>query len=152
MLRERDELVMYGKKVLVGAMLCSFLLGCTVNTAKASDYLDKFLKGGAIGTFINVTGPAINDAINFVLVKVNMANDYATKVVPVLSIGDDSKIGAVQISGAKEQVEKCKAVVQVEKTVCNVHVVILVPVDNFSPFNVNRVQGVGVSAQIDTKL
>lgn len=78
----------------------------------------------------------------------------ATKIVPVVTIGSKGYIGAAQISGPKEQVDKCKAVLSVEGQLASgaVRVQYLVPIDTNKPTsldNVRRVQGVGVSARLD---
>ena len=63
-------------------------------------------------------------------------------------------IGAAQISGPKEQVDKCKAALSVEGQMASgaVRIQYLVPIDTNKPTsldNVHRVQGVGVSARLD---
>ena len=78
----------------------------------------------------------------------------ATKIVPVVTIGSKGYIGAAQISGPKEQVDKCKAALSVEGQMASgaVRVQYLIPIDTNKPTsldNVHRVQGVGVSARLD---
>ena len=78
----------------------------------------------------------------------------ATKIVPVVTIGSKGYIGAAQISGPKEQVDKCKAALTVEGQLASgaVRIQYLVPIDTNKPTsldNVHRVQGVGVSARLD---
>ena len=81
-------------------------------------------------------------------------NGCATKIVPVVTIGSKGYIGAAQISGPKEQVDKCKAALTVEGQLASgaVRIQYLVPIDTNKPTsldNVHRVQGVGVSARLD---
>lgn len=81
-------------------------------------------------------------------------NGCATKIVPVVTIGSKGYIGAAQISGPKAQVEKCKAALTVEGKLASgaVRIQYLVPIDTSTPTsldNVQRVQGVGVSARLD---
>jgi hypothetical protein len=78
----------------------------------------------------------------------------ATKIVPVVTIGSKGYIGAAQVSGPKEQVDKCKAALTVEGQLASgaVRIQYLVPIDTNKPTsldNVHRVQGVGVSARLD---
>ena len=78
----------------------------------------------------------------------------ATKIVPVVTIGSKGYIGAAQISGPREQLDKCKAALTVEGQLASgaVRVQYLVPIDTNKPTsldNVHRVQGVGVSARLD---
>ena len=81
-------------------------------------------------------------------------SNCATKIVPVVTIGSKGYIGAAQISGPKEQVDKCKAALTVEGQLASgaVRIQYLVPIDTNKPTsleNVHRVQGVGVSARLD---
>ena len=46
--------------------------------------------------------------------KNGVGTDYATKVVPIVSVGTGKYIGAVQVIGPSAQVEKVKAVAQLE--------------------------------------
>lgn len=78
----------------------------------------------------------------------------ATKIVPVVTIGSKGYIGAAQISGPREQVDKCKAALTVEGQLASgaVRIQYLMPIDTNKPTsldNVHRVQGVGVSARLD---
>ena len=78
----------------------------------------------------------------------------ATKIVPVVTVGSKGYIGAAQISGPREQVDKCKAALTVEGQLASgaVRIQYLVPIDTNKPTsldNVHRVQGVGVSARLD---
>ena len=75
--------------------------------------------------------------------------------MPILSIGGGAYIGAVQVIGAKENVEKCKAVVQIEGNAIfgkNIRVKALVPVGSKTTSNIKRIFGVGVSAMIDIRI
>ena len=78
----------------------------------------------------------------------------ATKIVPVVTIGSKGYIGAAQVSGPKEQVDRCKAALTVEGQLASgaVRIQYLVPIDTNKPAsldNVHRVRGVGVSARLD---
>jgi len=77
-----------------------------------------------------------------------------TKVVPIVSLGSGTRIGAVQVAGPKGTVDQCKAVAQLEVTFMGrIRVKILIPIDALNPLQrFRRVQGVGVSAIIDYKL
>ena len=85
--------------------------------------------------------------------KYAVSSDYATKVVPVITVGDGSYAGAAQVSGPHAQVEKCKAALLIEASFFgSFRAKALIPIDKVDITDVNRVQGVGVSAQIDVKL
>ena len=105
--------------------------------------LDNF--SGKIDEYVNENAP------------VKMENGCATKIVPVVTIGSKGYIGAAQISGPKEQVEKCKAALTVEGQLASgaVRVQYLIPIDTNKPVSldsVHRVPGVGVSARLDLGL
>ena len=68
-------------------------------------------------------------------------------------MGTGGYIGAVQVVGPKAQVDKVKAVGQLEFKFSKIaRIKGLIPIDNINITNVNRVEGVGVSAVIDFKL
>ena len=99
--------------------------------------LDHF--SGKINDYVNENAPF------------KIEEGYETKIVPV---GSKGYIGAAQICGPKEQLDKCKAALTVEGQLASgtVRVQYLVPIDTAKPTsleNVHRVQGVGVSARLD---
>ena len=102
--------------------------------------LDHF--SGKINDYVNENAPF------------KIEEGYETKIVPVVTVGSKGYIGAAQICGPKEQLEKCKAALTVEGQLASgaVRVQYLVPIDTAKPTsleNVHRVQGVGVSARLD---
>ena len=102
--------------------------------------LDHF--SGKIDEYVNENAP------------LKIEKGFATKIVPVVTIGSKGYIGAAQVSGPKEQVDKCKAALTVEAQLASgaVRIQYLVPIDTNKPTsldNVHRVQGVGVSARLD---
>lgn len=137
---------MRNKKWIAAALVCGFVLGNSMPAAQAG-ILDKVLKGGVIGYAVDATAPALNNAINSVTAKYGVSSTDATKVVPVISVGDGSRAGAAQVSGPQ-----AKVALMIEQTLLGVRCKVLIPVDNVSYQNVNRVQGVGVSASLDVKL
>lgn len=67
--------------------------------------------------------------------------------------GTGNGSGAAQVSGPKEQVDKCQAALQLEASFFkSFRAKALIPVDKVAISGINRVQGVGVSAQIDVKI
>ncbi len=102
--------------------------------------LDHF--SGKINDYVNENAPF------------RIEEGYETKIVPVVTVGSKGYIGAAQICGPKEQLEKCKAALTVEGQLASgtVRIQYLVPIDTARPAsleNVHRVQGVGVSARLD---
>lgn len=143
---------MQNKKWIAGALICGFILGNSLAPANAG-ILGTVVKGGAIGVLVDQFAGPLNDGINAITAKYPISENYSTKVVPIITVGDGSRAGAAQVSGPKEQVDKCKAALQLEASFFgSFRAKILVPVDRVDITNVNRVQGVGVSAQIDVKI
>lgn len=101
-----------------------------------------------------IAGP-LNDFINTVTFNKGAKVEGHTKVVPIVSLGTGTRIGAAQVAGPRgEAVESTKAVAQIETSFKDrFRVKILVPIDSENPLQrFRRVQGVGVSAVIDYKL
>ena len=132
-------------------MIAGFVLGNGVAPAQAG-ILDKVIKGGAIGYVVDATAGPLNDGINTVPAKYGVSTTDATKVVPIISVGDGSRAGAAQVSGPQSKVDQVKAALIIEQTIIGIRAKILIPVDRVDYKNVNRVQGVGVSASLDVKI
>lgn len=101
-----------------------------------------------------IAGP-LNDFINTVTFNRGVKSEAHTKVVPIVSVGTGTRIGAAQVSGPSEDgVGNTKAVAQLEVTFRDrFRVEILIPIDSENPLErFRRVHGVGVSAVIDYKL
>ncbi len=111
-------------------------------------------KVGGIGFLVSKYGESINSAINSVMMKEGAGTSYATKVVPIVSIGNRGYIGAAQVIGDADQVEKVKAVGQLEVSWNDklFRIKGLIPMDSVNPSSFSRVQGVGVSAVIDVRV
>ncbi|MEA3284086.1 MAG: hypothetical protein U9Q00_03790 [Synergistota bacterium] len=133
-------------------------LGLWTTPASAIDLGDvlKDVAGVAVGGFVidKVAGP-INDFINTVTFNKGAKVEGHTKVVPIVSLGSGTRIGAAQVAGPKKDgVARVKAVASLETSFRDrFRIKILVPVDSVNPLQrFVRVQGVGVSAVIDYKL
>lgn len=140
------------KKQVIAAVTIASLLGFAGGTAVQAFNLGSILKVGGISVLVSKYGDSINDFLNKLLMKNGVGTDYATKVVPILSVGTGKYIGAVQVVGPTEQVDKVKAVAQLEGTFNGItRANALIPIESLSVSNLSRVQGVGVSATIDFK-
>ena len=95
----------------------------------------------------------LNNFINKLMRENDVEASYATKVVPIISVGDKGYIGAAQVIGPQAAVDEVEAVAQVEGSFNDKLFRIrgLVPVDSKNPTRLNRVSGVGVSAIIDVR-
>ncbi len=139
---------------LVALALVVVLLASTALMSQAG-LLGDVVKVGAVGLVVDKFGPQINTALNKVTMNKNLGTDEATNVVPIISLGSGGYIGAVQVIGAKENVEKCKAVAQIEVNQVigkNIRAKVLVPVGSRTTSNIKRIYGVGVSAILDIRI
>ena len=107
-----------------------------------------------IGFAVKTFGGQINQAINTVLMQNNIERHGATKVVPILSVGQGAYTGAAQVTGPENEVAQVQAVVQGEVTASGgqVRFNALVPVDSINPFQSlpkPKFKGVGITAIID---
>lgn len=140
------------KKQLIAAMLTVSLLAAGGTAVTQAFSLGSILKVGGVTVLVDKFGDQINDFLNKLLMKNGVGTDYATKVVPVLSIGTGKYIGAVQVVGPTAQVDKVKAVGQLEGSFNNIaRAKALIPLESVDITHLSRVQGVGVSAIIDLK-
>ena len=94
------------KKQLIAAVTVASLLGFAGGTAVQAFNLGSILKVGGISVLVSKYGDSINDFLNKLLMKNGVGTDYATKVVPIVSVGTGKYIGAVQVIGPSAQVEK----------------------------------------------
>lgn len=140
------------KKQVIAAMLTVSLLAAGGTAVTQAFSLGSILKVGGVTVLVDKFGDQINDFLNKLLMKNGVGTDYATKVVPVLSIGTGKYIGAVQVVGPTAQVDKVKAVGQLEGSFNNIaRAKALIPLESVDITHLSRVQGVGVSAIIDLK-
>lgn len=139
---------------ILTATLVAAILAATALVTGAFNLGDIFKVGG-IAVIVEKFGPQINDAVNKLTANQNAGTTEATKVVPILSLGSGGYLGAAQVIGTKANVDKTKAVVQVEDNVLfgrSLRVKALVPVGSKTTSNIKRIYGVGVSAIIDVKI
>jgi hypothetical protein len=126
-----------------------------VATAGYAGILGDIVKVGGIGYVVEKFGGQINDFVNKLTLNNKMESKQYTAVVPILTVGSGGYVGAAQVMGNKKNVQKCKAVVQIEGNALfgkNIRAKALVPVDAKSVTNIKRVDGVGVSAIIDIRI
>lgn len=141
--------------VWILSILCTVLFITSPVRADLLDFFGKAIGGTAIFLLVDNFGKDINSFINHLLDQNQKDTKAATKVVPIISALDGVGVGAAQVTGDKSKVDKVKACLQIEsnKTFGSpVRIRCVVPVDKKAISNVNRVEGVGVSALIDLKL
>ena len=138
--------------------MAAAMIGTGVFSGVSASGLGRILGGivkvGGIGFLVDKYGESLNSAINSVMMKEGAGTNYATKVVPIVSIGNRGYIGAAQVIGDADQVEKVEAVGQLEISWNNklFRIKGLIPMDSKNPTSFSRVQGVGVSAVIDVRV
>lgn len=141
------------KKIVTGTLI--FCLGfMTALPVSQAFGLGDILKVGGIGILIDQMAGPLNKFVNTLTFNKGAGSNYATKIVPVLSFGNGGYVGAVQVMGSQELVDKTKSVIQIEGDFggSSFRVKALVPIDSKNPVNFSRVNGVGVSAMIDVRI
>jgi len=106
-----------------------------------------------IGWLVSQHGEQIDAFITSALGEREAAAQGATKVVPIISLGRGTHIGAAQVVGNPDNVKQVKVVVQLEGKFGNFGAKILVPTTTRTASgNPERAKGVGVSAVIEFKI
>ena len=141
------------RTILLVGMLLAIV---AVPVAQAID-LGSIIKVAGIGLLVDQFGPQLNSFINTLMAQHNATPEFATKVVPILTVGvlgNSGYIGAAQVMGPQDLVDQVQAVVQVESSFNGnmFRVKGLIPINSKVPVNFTRVSGVGVSAMIDVRI
>ena len=141
------------RKTLSGLLVALFLTVSTSAPALAIDLGDIIgVVGG--GLLVKAIADPINDFINTITLNKGVKVEGHTKVVPIVTVGSGTSIGAAQVAGPKGVIDRTKAVAQLDLSFQGrIGVKVLVPIDSENPLQrFRRVQGVGVSAIIDYRL
>jgi hypothetical protein len=143
------------KIVRPGKLLATIILiAVTAIPAFTASLGTKVLKGAAIGYAVKQTAKPLDKFINTITFNHGVRTKLATKVVPILSVGEKGYIGGAQVSGPQAKVDRVKAVFQYEKNFSNnnYRAKILLPSASLNPLKLERVDKVGVTAVIDVAL
>lgn len=145
------------KRAAVSLLAAAMIGAGAISSISAFDLgsvLGGVVKVGGIGYLVDRYSEQLNSAINSIMMKEGAGTNYATKVVPIVSIGNSGYIGAAQVIGDADQVEKVEAVGQLEISWNDklFRIKGLIPMDSKNPLSFSRVQGVGVSAVIDVRV
>lgn len=144
-------------KKIIAVFVMLGIFAVSVPVASAID-LGDVLKGAAItvvgGAAVKALAPQLNSFINTITFNKGIKYDGYTKVVPILSIGSGTRIGAAQVGAeTKTALDRTKAVGQLEGEFQSIRAKALIPIDSENPIKqFKRVKGVGVTAIIDVKL
>ena len=142
----------------LAAGLAGTIFGAALTSGVAhADLLGSVLKGAGIGILVKQFQNPINDGINKLTGSAGAGQYQATKVVPIVSIGQGGYAGVVQVSGPKVQVDQVQAVGQVEGSVLGdqFRLRALIPINTEKPTDlksIKRIKGVGVSAIVDVRI
>ncbi len=145
----------------IGALviIATLMVGGVAARVQGQDIFG-IIKTLGIGYAVRAFAPQINNFINDLLQNKGAAVREQTKVVPILSISigisnpSGAYIGAAQVSGPKDAVEKVQAVALLEADFQTAfRIKAYVPVDSLEPWKaIRRVPGTGVSAIIDIRI
>jgi hypothetical protein len=139
---------------LIAALLvCAFLAGVgappPAQALPLIGDLGVLVKVFGIGWVVERFAPKINTAINSALKQHDAEISGYTKVVPIIRVGGKTEVGAAQVMGPREQVDKVQAVAEVQLNIIgSVRSRGLIPISTKNAATVRGVDGVGVSANI----
>lgn len=135
----------------VVSILC---LAVVAGPALSASITKQVLTVAGAGFVVTKAAGPLNSFINTITLRHGMKSSLATKVVPVLSVGEKGFIGGAQVIGPKSLVDTVQAVFQYEKNFShnNYRVKVLLPSSSLNPLKLQRVPKVGVSATIDVSL
>jgi len=142
------------------AFMLGFALASIIQAPPAAakidlgDLLEGAVKVGGVKLAIDEFGPELNKGINSLLDNNDASVDASTKVVPIISVIGNKHVGAAQVVGPQEAVDRVEAVAQLEQDFINklFRVRAMVPIEGDDVKELHRVKGVAVSAMIDIKL
>ncbi|MBI2841809.1 MAG: hypothetical protein HYX78_00245 [Armatimonadetes bacterium] len=139
--------------VLMVVTMAALLLFATAPPAPAIDLGDA-IKVFGIGYAVRVFGSQINSFVNTLLAQRGVEWEGTTKVVPIISIGSGTYIGAAQVAGPPSLVDRVRAVAQGEiRFGDDFRGKALIPVSTTNVLRgVRRIEGVGLSALIDFRV
>jgi len=145
------------KVTRIAAAGLAVVIAGSIGIAAQADLLGSIVKGGAISILIKQFNRPLNDGINKLTGSAGVQYDEATKVVPIVTIGQGSYAGAAQVSGPQDRVDQVQAVGMLEGSLNGrtFRMKALIPITTDKPGSskkVERVKGVGVSAIIDIKV
>jgi hypothetical protein len=145
------------KKRFVVALFAAVLFSATVASPRPSSTASlggKVFKGAVIGYAVKQSAGGLNKFINTITFNHHVSTKLATKVVPILTVGEKAYVGGAQVCGPASRVSKVKAVWQYEDNLLSnrFRIKVLVPSDSLSPLKISRVEKVGISALIDVSL
>ncbi len=143
----------WNRSLILGGLLLTSL-SLAAGPLAAADLGTKVVRGALIGVAVKTAADPLNKFINTVTLRGKMPTRMATKVVPILSVGDKGYVGGAQVAGPSALVKQVQAVFQYEQSISNrnYRAKILLPSASVNPLELKRVAKVGVTAIIDVSL
>jgi hypothetical protein len=146
----------YLSKNLLTGLVALLLTAITFSAARALNF-GNILSIGGVALLVDTYRKPINEFINKSLGERQAQAMGATKVVAILSVGSGVYVGAAQVVGVPEAVDKTQAVVQIELPVGSFRATGYIPISNKKDFaggggGPKRMKGVGVSALVEFKI
>ncbi len=143
------------KKMLAAGLLVTTMSVAPFAAANATPFLNKILEGAGGILAVRAIATPLNGFIDNLLATNHVANRGKTKVVPIVTIGSATYVGAAQVSGPAYAVDRTQAVGEFSAGWNNDvwQVRTLIPVDQLNVLKgFKRVYGVGVSAVVNARL
>ncbi|MDI6829092.1 MAG: hypothetical protein QME62_11470, partial [Armatimonadota bacterium] len=140
--------------LLTAILVLSCGITLVISQAHAAEFTTKIFRAVAIGLAVDATAPELDKFIRTVTFNNKVPINMATKVVPILSVGEKGYVGAAQIVGPDSYVKDTKAVWLYEDNFSNneFRLKVFVPSSSLNPLELKRTQKVGISAIIDVSL
>ena len=147
------------RRLVIGLVIAAVLIGSgwvgsgyLLRPAYSQSIGDILLLGGIV-LVVATFGDQIDDFINSALGQREAQAAGATKVVPIIEVGQGTYVGAAQVVGVPNNVRLTQAVAAVNVAIGNLNGSALVPISTRVPGRtLDRVSGVGISAVIDFRL
>jgi len=143
------------QKAVIAGALSAMLSLAPLTAVNADSLLNKVLIGAGGILAVKAVAAPLNSFIDNLMLTNHVANRGKTKVVPIVTIGSATYLGAAQVSGPAYAVDRTQAVGEFAADWNNNvwQVRALVPVDNLNVLRgFKRVYGVGVNAVINARL
>lgn len=144
------------KKKTLTLLLAAAVFAGGLGAASADSILTKLIPAAAGGYLVTAIARPLNGFINGLMDGKGVGNRDATKVVPILTLGSGTYIGAAQVVGSQSAVNHTQAVVSFRGSFAGDawNASALVPVSslNVSGSGSSRVYDVGVDAVINARL
>ena len=133
----------------VGVITAGMFSGVGVRTARALG-LDSMLQAGGVIAWCANGGQALETGFERALGRRTPREASASKIVPIISAGNDANIGIAQVVGPAEDVRQVQGVAAVKTTIGGLPGLDMIPVSTTTPgASPSRIDNVGVAAIID---